>query len=77
MLQTQEEKMTSYNISAKVSAKGAVSLYGLQRFPVTLYADQLEAILDKAESLRKFMKEHKKYLASKSDATTVVGTVPL
>jgi hypothetical protein len=32
-------------ISVKVSEKGALSVYGLQRFPVTLYAEQWEQLL--------------------------------
>lgn len=33
-----------YNISAKVTTKGGLSVYGLGRFPVTLYAEQWEAL---------------------------------
>ena len=39
----------------KVSAKGAVSVYGLQRMPVTLYVEQWGRLLDFADELRKFM----------------------
>ena len=42
----------------KVSEKGAVSVYGLQRMPVTLYVEQWERLLGFAEELRQFMKEH-------------------
>lgn len=42
----------------KVSPKGAVSLYGLQRMPVTLYAEQWERLLEFSEELRKFIAEH-------------------
>jgi hypothetical protein len=42
----------------KVSQKGAVSLYGLQRMPVTLYLEQWTRLLDFAEEIRKFIKEH-------------------
>jgi hypothetical protein len=42
----------------KVSAKGAMSLYGLQRMPVTLYIEQWERLLGFADELREFMKEH-------------------
>jgi hypothetical protein len=43
----------------KVSAKGAVSLYGLGRFPVTLYYEQWIKLLDRAEQLRCFMEANK------------------
>lgn len=42
----------------KVSAKGAISVYGLQRMPVTLYVEQWNRLLDFADDLRAFMKEH-------------------
>ncbi len=42
----------------KVSAKGAVSLYGLRRFPATFYADEWEKILAKADEIRDFIREH-------------------
>jgi hypothetical protein len=42
----------------KVSGKGGVSLYGLQRMPVTLYVEQWERLLNFADELREFMKEH-------------------
>jgi hypothetical protein len=42
----------------KVSQKGAVSLYGLQRMPVTLYVEQWERLFGFADELQSFMKEH-------------------
>ena len=42
----------------KVSEKGAVSVYGLQRMPVTLYVEQWGRLLDFSEDLRAFMKEN-------------------
>ena len=42
----------------KVSAKGAISVYGLQRMPVTLYVEQWDRLLNFAEDLRTFMKDH-------------------
>ncbi len=42
----------------KVSAKGAISVYGLQRMPVTLYVEQWERLLNFADDLRQFMKDH-------------------
>ncbi|MCX7010080.1 MAG: hypothetical protein NTY53_23055 [Kiritimatiellaeota bacterium] len=49
----------------KVSQKGAVSLYGLQRMPVTLYVEQWERLLAFAEELQSFMKEHDSELKRK------------
>ena len=42
----------------KVSQKGAVSLYGLQRMPVTLYVEQWERLLAFSDELKAFMAEH-------------------
>ena len=42
----------------KVSPKGALSVYGLQRMPVTLYVEQWARLLDFSEEVRKFMAEH-------------------
>lgn len=49
----------------KVSTKGAMSLYGLQRMPVTLYVEQWQRLLDYSEELRQFMKEHDSELKRK------------
>ena len=42
----------------KVSAKGAISVYGLQRMPVTLYVEQWDRLLGFSDDLRAFIKEH-------------------
>ena len=49
----------------KVSAKGAVSVYGLQRMPVTLYVEQWGRLLDFGDDLREFLKEHDSELKRK------------
>ena len=45
-------------ISYKVSEKGAVSVYGLGRFPVTLYKEQWEKLLDRDAEIRTFMADN-------------------
>ena len=42
-------------ISFKVSEKGAVSLYGLGRFPVTLYKEQWERLLQHGDQIKEFI----------------------
>ncbi len=49
----------------KVSQKGAVSLYGLQRMPVTLYVEQWTRLLGYADELQAFLKEHDSELKRK------------
>lgn len=46
-------------LSCKVSPKGAVSVYGLQRMPVTLYADQWHRLLDFGPTIRDFIAQHR------------------
>ncbi len=52
-------------ISFKVSEKGGVSVYGLGRFPVTLYKEQWEKLLEKADDIRAFITEHEAELKTK------------
>jgi len=55
-------------LSVKVSAKGAVSIYGLQRFPVTLYAEQWAQVFEKAPAIQEFIKANVAQLAIKQAA---------
>jgi hypothetical protein len=50
------------NLSFKVSEKGGISVYGLGRFPVTLYVEQWNTLLDSADALRGFMRDHESEL---------------
>jgi len=52
-------------VSMKVSEKGGVSVYGLGRFPVTLYQEQWLKLLDMAEDIRGFIREHEGQLKKK------------
>jgi hypothetical protein len=52
-------------VSMKVSEKGGVSLYGLGRFPVTLYQEQWLKLLDLAEDIRAFIRENEGRLKKK------------
>jgi hypothetical protein len=56
---------TTRGVSIKVSEKGGVSIYGLGRFPVTLYKEQWAKLLDMADDLRAFLKEHDAQLKTK------------
>ncbi len=49
---------TNRELRLQVSPKGAISVYGLRRFPVTLYADEFETLLDMGAQIRAFIKEH-------------------
>jgi hypothetical protein len=52
-------------LSLKVSEKGGVSLYGVGRFPVTLYKEQWRKILDMAAEIEAFIKENESRLKAK------------
>ena len=52
-------------VGLKVSEKGGVSVYGLGRFPVTLYKEQWAKMLDMADEIRKFIKENDAQLKTK------------
>jgi hypothetical protein len=53
--------------SLKVSEKGGVSVYGLGRFPVTLYKEQWTKLLDMADEIRAFINDNAARLKSKGD----------
>jgi len=52
------ENARSAGVSLKVSAKGALSAYGLGRWPTTLYQEQWLKVLDMADAIRQFIREH-------------------
>ena len=52
-------------IDYKVSEKGGVSVYGMGRFPVTLYYEQWVRLLDHADEIRAFLEENKSRLKMK------------
>jgi hypothetical protein len=56
---------SSKAISMKVSEKGGVSVYGLGRFPVTLYKEQWISLLDMRDDIRSFIKENESKLKVK------------
>jgi len=56
------------SLEFKVGEKGGVSVYGLGRFPVTLYYEQWVHLLDAGEGLRAFLEENKNKLKLKNKA---------
>jgi hypothetical protein len=52
-------------MSLKVSEKGALSVYGLGRFPVTLYREQWEKLLAMADQIRQFIHDNTHLLKKK------------
>jgi len=74
-LQAEIEKLRAENealkkpargqMSLRVSEKGALSVYGLGRFPVTLYREQWEKLLGMTEQIRQFIAENDSRLKRK------------
>ena len=52
-------------LSLKVSEKGALSVYGMGRFPVTLYREQWEKLLSMADQIREFIQQNDHVLKKK------------
>lgn len=69
-LRAENEKLKSKSsraTSMKVSEKGGVSVYGLGRFPVTLYKEQWTKLLDMADDIRAFIEENASKLKTKGE----------
>ena len=52
-------------LTLKVSEKGAVSCYGMGKFPVTLYGTQWDRLLDHADEIKSFMEANRSLLKTK------------
>jgi len=59
------KKAASRGGSIRVSEKGGVSIYGLGRFPVTLYKEQWLRLLDMADDIRAFIRDNADRLKAK------------
>ena len=58
-LEQQAHAKKPAELEFRVSEKGGISVYGLGRFPVTLYYEQWRRLLARADELRAFMEENK------------------
>jgi hypothetical protein len=65
-LEKQVGNKKSGRLEFRVSEKGGVSVYGLGRFPVTLYYEQWQRLLGTADELRNFLEENKGKLKLKT-----------
>jgi len=64
-LEKQASSKKTGRLEFKVSEKGGVSVYGLGRFPVTLYYEQWQRLLGISDDLRAFLEENKSKLKLK------------
>jgi hypothetical protein len=59
------KKQTQRGVFLRVSEKGGVSLYGLGRFPITLYVEQWQKILEMAPEIERFIEANSASLKRK------------
>ena len=64
-LEKQQGTRRTGSLEFKVGEKGGVSVYGLGRFPVTLYYEQWNRLLAASDKLKEFMEENKSKLKLK------------
>ena len=64
-LEKQQGQRRTGSLEFRIGEKGGVSVYGLGRFPVTLYYEQWIRLLDAAERLREFLEQNKDKLKLK------------
>lgn len=57
-LQAENEQLKTAQVTLEVSAKGCVMVKGLRRFPITLYAEEWETILNMKENILQFISDH-------------------
>jgi hypothetical protein len=64
-LEKQQGTRRTGSLEFRVGEKGGVSVYGLGRFPVTLYYEQWNRLLSSADKLKEFLEENKSKLKLK------------
>jgi len=64
-LREQAEERKPGQLRLKVSEKGGLSVYGLGRFPVTLYKEQWVRLLDHADEIKSFLQQNDRLLKAK------------
>ena len=62
-LKNKASAVKSHGFSLRVSAKGAISVYGMGRFPVTLYASQWESLFGLVDTIKQFIIDNQAKLA--------------
>ena len=64
-LKEQIDRRKPGELRLKISEKGGLSVYGLGRFPVTLYKEQWTRLLDHTDELKQFLQDHNHELKAK------------
>ncbi len=71
---TQVNDRYTGKLKLKVSAKGAIQLDGMRRMPITLYRDEMEALLNRADAIRAFITANDRDLKAKADSENGGGS---
>ena len=64
-LKDQIEQRKPGQLRLKISEKGGLSVYGLGRFPVTLYKEQWKRLLEHAEEIKTFLEQNEQQIKTK------------
>jgi hypothetical protein len=64
-LKEQIDRRKPGDLRLKISEKGGLSVYGLGRFPVTLYKEQWTRLLNHADEIKQFLQDHDQELKAK------------
>ena len=64
-LKDQIEQRKPGQLGVKISEKGGLSVYGLGRFPVTLYKEQSKRLLEHAQEIKTFLEQNEQQLKTK------------
>jgi hypothetical protein len=64
-LKDQIEQRKPGQLRLKISEKGGLSVYGLGRFPVTLYKEQWKRLLEHVEEIKTFLEQNERKLKTK------------
>lgn len=65
-LRQENSKLKNKELTLKVSEKGAISVYGLRKFPITLYKDEMLKVLDMSDEIRQFIENNEGDLTTKN-----------
>lgn len=71
-----EAQQATAKLTLKVGNSGGVSIYGLQRFPVTLYAAQWERVFGAVDGIRKFIADNAALIEERSARDTASVDAP-
>lgn len=64
-----------FEVNFRINERGGIAIYGLSKYPVNLFAEQIYKILDKQEALKDFIDENKDNLSWRNNSRTQSGVL--